>query len=786
MSPELPSHAHEEFEPRSEIAHGSAGSDMPVEDMETSKDLPPPPPPRSKSSGPHPGPPENEGEDGSTSLGLEPQTLDRDVGSSEHMNVNDMPPELLEKEAIEEEEDVDDEDTEEPPPPPPRPSHLDSSPAESVNQSSIIDEPAMEEDQEEEDEPREEELDAEEPDVEQEPLAPPPLPAGRHTSASEQVSEENSNDETNGDEAEEEEEPAAPPLPAGRRVSESQQPQALVTEPSVGSEIIDDDEGGMVACLLRKRSDTELRVDPIDPRFHSPRSSTTPRFSPIVTPTTISTPAEAPLSAVTAPVEEDEDEQAEKARRRTIAERMAKLGGIRFGAPPPAPRPAVAWSPSEDAVAEAPEGDAPEEEEDEQARKERIRAKLAGMGGMRFGMFPGSPPPPTRPPPTESSAIVGENPVSLPQHPTPADPRSDPPSNDRPVEDNTPPAQADAEAPPPVPSRAARMTPPVPSTIHQPPAPPRPQMHTAPSTSDFVVVNEQTSESDQYEEGGEEEKEEEEEAEEEAEEEEEAPPPPPPRAAHAPPSRTAPPPPALAASATSALSESQQWELPQIPTGDFDLGDETRETSPSRWSEDSTTYPPAPPARAAPAADLVSTPRAPPAEMSADDLIAVWGRVGVMLHQAAMDLQDQSKKSVVGDGSYAGFLSAVLREIPHAAPPTGTPPAYGYLIYAQSGASVQRRVADVMPGDVIGLYDAKLKGHKGLQSYTQHVGVEEPCVGVVSEIEAKKFKIRVLQANQHVSQQAVESVSYRLEDLKSGMVKVSETLAIVRRCGACS
>jgi hypothetical protein len=117
--------------------------------------------------------------------------------------------------------------------------------------------------------------------------------------------------------------------------------------------------------------------------------------------------------------------------------------------------------------------------------------------------------------------------------------------------------------------------------------------------------------------------------------------------------------------------------------------------------------------------------------------------------------------------------------VPNAAPPTGAPLSYGYLIYAQSGGAVQRRAADVMPGDVLALYDARLKGHKGIQSYSQHIGVEEPCVGVVTEIEAKKFKIRVLQANQHVSQQTIESVSYRLEDLKSGQVKVRRRAHVV-------
>lgn len=50
--------------------------------------------------------------------------------------------------------------------------------------------------------------------------------------------------------------------------------------------------------------------------------------------------------------------------------------------------------------------------------------------------------------------------------------------------------------------------------------------------------------------------------------------------------------------------------------------------------------------------------------------------------------------------------------------------------------------------------DAKLKGHKGLQTYHQNVGVGgQHIVGVVNEFGPKKSKIRVLQANQHIKQQ---------------------------------
>ncbi|THU90981.1 hypothetical protein K435DRAFT_675056 [Dendrothele bispora CBS 962.96] len=149
----------------------------------------------------------------------------------------------------------------------------------------------------------------------------------------------------------------------------------------------------------------------------------------------------------------------------------------------------------------------------------------------------------------------------------------------------------------------------------------------------------------------------------------------------------------------------------------------------------------------------------------------VWGRVGAQVCEVATALHDKSKRALIGDGTYHGFVTAALKEVPNAA--SISPESYGYLIYQQSGGAVQKRASDILPGDVLWMQDAKLKGHKGIHSYQQSVGVGDPLVGIVNEFEAKKFKVRIFQANQHVGQQTVESVSYRLEDLKSGLVKVS-------------
>lgn len=80
------------------------------------------------------------------------------------------------------------------------------------------------------------------------------------------------------------------------------------------------------------------------------------------------------------------------------------------------------------------------------------------------------------------------------------------------------------------------------------------------------------------------------------------------------------------------------------------------------------------------------------------------------------------------------------------------------------------------PGDIAAFYDAKLKGKKGLHTYTQHVGsVEEPLVGIVGEFEDRKHKVRVLQVERGVP----DEVSYRCEDLKGGKVVVRVRCACV-------
>lgn len=573
-------------------------------------------------------------------------------------------------------------------------------------------------------------------------------------------------------------------------------------------------------------------LDPIDPGFHSPSRRTSsvnlhalaqsqaapsvPHISPAIAPRVVSSSPPAPSHNVPPPTPEHQEQQgpqdAEQLRRQTIAERMAKLGGIKFGAAPlstPRPQPPVAQEeqgapdPSEDQAREV-----LSEEEEERARKERISAKMANMGGMRIGMMPmgmgglpqrshilradsdgpKSPPLPSFSPPTR--AIPPSRPSQQPAQPPPPPP---PPAAGHDTDSDYGSAAAsedgvkveaeESEAdevdyaevtisedtPPPVPSRSNRAahrqetsnsasSPPMPSS--RPPVPTalpnrRFSVQTtrsmtssstggeaAPSTtprkssgfmppnqSEYVMVEEPESQ--------------------------EVPPPPPTRpAGRAPSMRSAPQAPSTRQISTDPNdSISSQWELPSIPASALDFGGET-DLSLS-WTDAGTDRPA--PALVSPLPTVLPARKATaPSELhlDADELMALWGRVGVQVCEVATSVFEKSKKTLIGDGTYGGFVQAVLAMVPNAAPVPTPAGEYGYLVYMQNGPAVQKRASEIMPGDIVEIYDAKLKGHKGLQTYHQSVGGSGVVlVGIVGEFEAKKTKIRVFHANQHVGQQ---------------------------------
>lgn len=713
-----------------------------------------------------------------------------------------------------------------PPPPPPRPDTDDEMPGSDDEETDEKALPLPSRRSEDKQKSEGDEGDSALPTPPRRGIPPPPSNAARAADSSEDEDEGEDDDDERHTPTIAEQEQANPGLSEQRRQSTSETEQ---TDKYPSHEILDEDEG-----------------DPIDPSFHSPHA---PQFSvkPQVPDTQAS--AERPTSPLVkrsqsspepratlsvhrqeqesvARDDDEEDADAEQARRRTIAERMAKLGGIKFGAAPPMGRPMPAARREADAQSPLEAQDTSEEpvsqlteEEEEAARKQRIAAKMATMGGMRFGMMPPGVQAARSPPlrresqdETSSRSAAAEDTTPPPLPPS----RPPPPPANRPPPSRAPPPPAaeteseyestatsddgvkveaeeseieevshrDAveepetlseEEAPPVPARPARGTsgdvarkassastsstgrPPIPPTTQMPPRksstgstysprastqrPPIPQQQ-----SDFVMVDEET----------------------------EAPPPPPPqKRTSMPPNRNVPPPP--------SGSGSSQWEMPSV---NFDDGSADLSLS---WSEDSTMYPTEhkrvsqlPPGAATPGTAQTGARHELPSnlQLSADELMSVWGKVGVHLYTASSTLYENSKKMLVGDGTYNGFIRSAMREVPNALVVDTPADTYGYLVYHQNGASVQKRASEIMPGDIVFLADAKFKGHKGLQAYSQHVGtgVGGSVLGIVSEFEPKKSKVKVYQANQHVGQQTVESVSYRLDDLKTGVFKVFRVL----------
>ena len=492
--------------------------------------------------------------------------------------------------------------------------------------------------------------------------------------------------------------------------------------------------------------------------------------------------------------ERDEGQKDDIRRRQSLAERMARLGGVRFGAPgapgaPPVPKKRdslpAAGTPAQDGSA-TPSSQEPSEEESEEASKSRraaIAARLAGMGGMRFGMLPGPTPAPATPPPHIPSDQEGEEDVELvsPEMSSPSDEgvRVEAPeesevehiegdessSSTSPVMLPTPPPVRAAPSPPPLPPGRR---PPVPaglSPLARKPSIPPPPVPTASHpgsavAADFLLVDEPVSSGSPK-----------------SVKRSSTGPLPARRSLPSPPLATPPPPP-LATRPRSPpvmdLGASSQWELPNVPTAEpLEMSYDAEPTH----SEDDAAYPPSispqspppiPPAHSRPSS-MTPAPRRQDSSSrrvyaSAEDLVALYNRVGKHVFARAAALVEYSRKSVIGDGSGPGFVCTVLEQVPAAVilPDTDVDDAgrveYGPVIYIQNGPSVQKRASDIMPGDIVTIRQAKFGGRKGLTGYSTTV---EFVVGIVNEFEDKKGKAKVWQAALHANTYPVRLVSER-------------------------
>ncbi|KAJ9107396.1 hypothetical protein QFC21_000846 [Naganishia friedmannii] len=137
---------------------------------------------------------------------------------------------------------------------------------------------------------------------------------------------------------------------------------------------------------------------------------------------------------------------------------------------------------------------------------------------------------------------------------------------------------------------------------------------------------------------------------------------------------------------------------------------------------------------------------------------------GAKVARAAAKLIESGKKQTIGDGSPRALVWTAMSEAGLDANTT-----FGTLIWEQQGHTIQQRQDDIRIGDIVVLHDVKLKGKKGLLSYTQQAGsVQEPVFAVCSHVDEKKTKIKVYQNDRGHA----DNVTYRLDDLQSGLVRI--------------
>ncbi|KIW05970.1 uncharacterized protein PV09_03155 [Verruconis gallopava] len=164
----------------------------------------------------------------------------------------------------------------------------------------------------------------------------------------------------------------------------------------------------------------------------------------------------------------------------------------------------------------------------------------------------------------------------------------------------------------------------------------------------------------------------------------------------------------------------------------------------------------------------------PPNKLRQDQLENFWTRYGASISKTA---EKSIGGSAVGDGSAHAFILELLKNLPGSLAPVGTR-AYGALVYANLGNATVQQFDEIRPGDVVSFRNAKFQGkHGGLHTkYSIEVGGH---VGVVVEWDGTKKKLRVAEQGRDMNKEKkkdkkgkVEMESYRLEDLRSGEVRV--------------
>jgi hypothetical protein len=166
----------------------------------------------------------------------------------------------------------------------------------------------------------------------------------------------------------------------------------------------------------------------------------------------------------------------------------------------------------------------------------------------------------------------------------------------------------------------------------------------------------------------------------------------------------------------------------------------------------------------------------PPNKLRQDQLENWWTRYGASI---AKTVEKSVGGSAIGDGSAHSFILELLKGLPGSLSPVGTR-AYGALVYANLGNATVQQFDEIRSGDIVTFRNAKFQGkHGGLHTkYSLDVASH---AGVVVEWDGTKKKLRVAEQGRDIStgkekkkdkKGKVEVESYRLEDLRSGDVRV--------------
>ena len=157
---------------------------------------------------------------------------------------------------------------------------------------------------------------------------------------------------------------------------------------------------------------------------------------------------------------------------------------------------------------------------------------------------------------------------------------------------------------------------------------------------------------------------------------------------------------------------------------------------------------------------------APPRTLRQDQLEQSYERFGRTISEGATSKKD----TVVGDGTPQALVLELLKPLKDALLPVGTR-AYGALVYSNLANASTTQNDEIRPGDIISIRNAKFQGKHGPMhaKYSMEVGKPDH-VAVVAEWDGTKKKVRAWEQGRE--NKKVKQESYKLDDLRSGEVKI--------------